>query len=323
MQFNILKKKYDEPTKKILACLFGVCVGDALGVSSEFKSRQSLSLHPVTDMVGNGTHKQPLGTWSDDSSLTFCLAESLCIGFDTSDIAEKFIAWACKNYWTPHGKVFDIGNATSVAILNLQRGVEPEKAGGTTVYTNGNGSLMRCLPIAFYLQAYQGDKFEIVEKVSSITHGHIISKIACSIYIEIVLNILKGLSPKESYESMKPIIIDYYTGKGFKDSLKDFEHVLQYDISKFTEDAIKSSGYVVDTLEASIWCLLTTNSYKEAVLKAVNLGDDTDTTGAVTGGLSGIYYGFDSIPKEWLESMAKSGNIKNLGQRLSKSLYRK
>ena len=136
-------------SNKVLDGLFGLCIGDALGVPVEFTSRDDLKEHPVADMIGYGMYNQPPGTWSDDSSLAFCLAESLCNGYDLNDIASKFVAWYYDNHWTPHGEVFDVGNATSEAIERLKIGVAPQKAGSCSEYSNGNGSLMRILPLVF------------------------------------------------------------------------------------------------------------------------------------------------------------------------------
>ncbi|MBN1412292.1 MAG: ADP-ribosylglycohydrolase family protein [Spirochaetales bacterium] len=301
---------------KILDGLFGLCVGDALGVPVEFKSREYLKGNPVKGMSGYGTHNQPPGTWSDDSSLAFCLADSLCNGYDLNDVADKSAAWYYNNLWTPYGEVFDIGNATRDAIERLKHDRDaPRDAGGRSEYSNGNGSLMRILPVAFMLKDKTiGQRVRMVSDVSSITHGHLRSVIACVIYIETALNILSGLDLKDACQKMKKPVIDFYSGEK---ELSHFSRILQNDISAYPENGIKSSGYVVHTLEASLWCLLTSRSYGETVLKAVNLGEDTDTTGAVAGGLAGLYYGMEGIPPEWVEPIARKDDIVELAERLS------
>lgn len=317
-----VKSSIEYKNEKVLSGLMGLCIGDALGLVAEFKSRDELKLNPIKDMIGYGTFSQPPGTWSDDSSLTFCLAESLCSGFDLEDISKKFCDWYYKGYWTPHGKAFDIGITTKKSIYKIHMGENPEYSGGVDEYSNGNGSLMRILPLAYYLQNYEDDKFEIIHKISSITHGHIRSKIACSIYIEIAMNLLKGYRPYEAYEKMKPIIINYYTSKGYNKELGNFNRILKGHIWKLRRNEIKSNGYVISTLEASLWCFLNTNSYSNAVLYAVNLGFDTDTTGAVTGGLAGIYYGIDCIPPKWIDKIAKKDDIVRLSTKFADSLYK-
>ncbi|NOS93164.1 MAG: ADP-ribosylglycohydrolase family protein, partial [Cyclobacteriaceae bacterium] len=136
---------------KIKSVLFGVAIGDALGVPVEFNTRNTISQNPVVDMIGYGTYNLPPGTWSDDSSLTFCLAEVLAAKFDLNAIGQNFVKWLYSNYWTPRGNVFDVGIATREAIYQLAKGVQPELAGGVSVSSNGNGSIMRISPLLFYL----------------------------------------------------------------------------------------------------------------------------------------------------------------------------
>lgn len=309
---------------QIKSALFGIAVGDALGVPVEFYNRQTIINHPVTDMIGYGTYNLPAGTWSDDSSLTFCLAEALTKGFDLYEISKNFVKWTDKNYWTPHGHVFDIGIATRQAISRLAQGEIPELAGGFDETDNGNGSLMRILPLLFYLLDKPiNERYEITKKVSSITHGHIRSVIACFYYLEFAKQIFDGKNKFEIYRNLQTEIANHLTSLSINQTeIAKFDRLLRCDIAKLDEHEIQSSGYVLHTLEASIWCLLTTDNYKEAVLKAVNLGGDTDTTGAVTGGLAGLLYGFDNIPKKWLQQIARYDDINNLAERLNDRIAR-
>ena len=307
-------------TTKIKSALFGVAVGDALGVPVEFKSRERIAKNPVSDMMGFDTYYMPPGTWSDDSSLTFCLAEALTHDFDINVIANNFVKWLYENYWTPHGKVFDIGIATKHAIAQIATGTEPQHAGGKDERSNGNGSLMRILPLLFYIHDKPIDeRFEITKQVSSITHGHIRSVISCFIYLEFAKMLLEGKEKFEAYKTLQTDMYNFLAGKSISHSeISLFHRLLQDNIYHLTEDNISGSGYVLHTLEASIWCLLTTGNYKDAVLKAVNLGEDTDTTGAVTGGLAGLLYGFECIPHQWLTSLARYEDIMDLTERLAK-----
>jgi ADP-ribosylglycohydrolase len=166
------------------------------------------------------------------------------------------------------------------------------------------------------------ERFEITKQVSSITHGHIRSIIACFYYLEFARQLAEQRDKFEIYSNLKTEVSDYLNLISIHPKeIKLFDRILKHNIHTVSEDKIYSSGYVLHTLEASIWCLLTTDNYKDAVLKAVNLGDDSDTTGAVTGGLAGLLYGFDSIPTEWIEQLAKQEEIDYLAERMSARLF--
>ena len=294
--------------------LLATATADALGVPVEFKSRAYLKENPVTDMQEYGTHHQPKGTWSDDTSLMLCLAESMVEGLDVNKLAQKFIAWKNDNLWTPHGWVFDIGIGTRIAIERLENGELPELAGGFDEMDNGNGSLMRILPLILFTKDLEINKrYDWIKKVSSITHAHVRSVMACFYYLEFAKKILEGKDKFQVYLELQREITTYFENLEINPlEIQKFNRLLKEDITNIEEENINSSGYVIDTLEASIWCILTTSSYKEAVLKSVNLGHDTDTTAAVTGGLAGLIYGVDSIPKEWIKVVARKKCIVNL-----------
>ncbi|MGD1805285.1 ADP-ribosylglycohydrolase family protein [Dapis sp. BLCC M126] len=306
---------------QILSGLMGVCIGDALGVPVEFSSRHERTINPVTEMIGYGAHNQPPGTWSDDSSMTLCLAECLCDGFDLEAIAHSFYRWRYEDYWTPWGKVFDIGGTTAAAISRIKKGRPAIEAGGRDDRNNGNGSLMRILPLAY---TYKNTNFpELIQQVhdcSCITHGHLRSQMACGIYISIAICLLEGLEAKLAYLQGIENIKQIYSEEKYGAELHRFRKVLSGEVQNISLTGIHAGGYVLDTLEASLWCLLNTKSFAEAVLKAVNLGEDTDTTGAVTGGLAGIYYGIENIPNEWIEVIARKDDIFNLAARLENAL---
>jgi ADP-ribosylglycohydrolase len=308
--------------RNIRSVLFGVATGDALGVPVEFQSRQHLKQNPVKDMIGYGTYNLPPGTFSDDSSLTFCLAESIASGFSIEQTASNFVKWLHKGYWTAYGDVFDVGNASRMAIDRIANGTNPLMAGGRDDHSNGNGSLMRILPLIFILNDKQiSDRFELVKDVSSITHAHIKSVIACFIYTEFAIRLLKGEDKFDAYENFRSEISEFFQKKGItQQEVVLFDRILKGNVYDLTEDEISGSGYVLHTLEASLWCLLTTENYHDAVLKAVNLGEDTDTTAAVTGGLAGLFYGVDNIPKHWIHQLARYNDINNLAVRLSEQL---
>lgn len=298
--------------------LFGVAVGDALGVPVEFESRGKIAESPVTDMIGYGTHNMPPGTFSDDGSLTFCLAEALTLDFDVNIIAQNFIKWYRESYWTATGEVFDVGNATQDAIIRLEKGIEPELAGGIDPESNGNGSLMRILPLLTnIIDKPINERYKIIKQVSSITHGHIRSVIACFYYLEFARQLLQGKDKLEIYSNLQTEVTDFLISLSINPvEIKLFDRLLAGNIEELGAEEIYSSGYVLHTLEASIWCLLTTDNYRDAVLKAVNLGEDTDTTGAVTGGLAALLYGFESIPEHWIMQIARQSDIYDLSDRM-------
>jgi ADP-ribosyl-[dinitrogen reductase] hydrolase len=298
--------------------LFGLAVGDALGVPVEFQHRESLAENPVKGMRGYGTHGQPAGTFSDDSSLAFCLAEVLTTTFDMDKIARKFISWLRDGYWTAWGSVFDVGMSTRNAIARLEAGCKPDSAGGINQNENGNGSLMRILPLVVHIKDMPvKTRFKLTCMVSSITHRHPWAIMACFYYLEFARLIIKGISKEEAYQQLKielPLFLQSTSMDATTTSI--YRRLLEGNIFEVDEQRIYSGGFVANTLEASIWCLMTTHSYTEAVLKAVNLGGDTDTTAAVTGGLAGLVYGYKSIPDDWMKTLARRDDIEDLGERM-------
>lgn len=298
---------------KVRAGVIGHAIGDALGVPVEFKDRRQLACEPIRDMVDSGTHNMPAGTWSDDTSMEIALLQSLIDKgrFDLEDIMENFYKWWKRGEFTATGETFDIGLTCSGAIVNYCYSGNPLECGEKGERSNGNGSLMRILPVAYvcHNNAIVGnDRYELVRKVSSLTHAHEISVFGCFFYVNFICHLLNGDNAMVAYRKTQQE--DYSM---FSDSTrKAYYRVLVDNIADYNEDEISSSGYVLSSLEASLWCLLTTGSYEEAVLKAVNLGDDTDTIGAITGSMAGIYYGYDAIPHEWIEKLQRSDYILGL-----------
>jgi ADP-ribosyl-[dinitrogen reductase] hydrolase len=307
---------------KVLAGLMGLCVGDALGVPVEFASREELARSPVVNMNSPNRWNQLPGTWSDDSSLTFCLADSLSSGFSLQAIADSFCRWYYEREWTARGTVFDIGITTQMALEKLRQGVPPLKAGDTVERSNGNGSLMRILPIAYFHKTLDlPSLIDRVHQVSCLTHAHPRSQMACGIYISIAIALLEGLDPQQAYLLGLDRVAEIYDEEPYQSETKHFERILSREIANLPIEEINSEGYVIDTLEAALWCFLNSDSYSKAVLTAVNLGEDTDTTGAVTGGLAGIYYGIESIPDDWLGAIPRRQDIIDLATRLETSIY--
>lgn len=280
---------------KIYNGIIGLVVGDALGVPAEFKKRDT---YKITDMIGYGTHNQPPGTWSDDSSMTLATLESIgrLKKIDLSDIMRNFYRWLYEKEFTPYGDVFDVGGATRRAIERYAAGMPIEECGGKEITDNGNGALMRILPLAFLNWDY-----EDICDVSGLTHAHSISQKACLLYLSAADGIMRG-------DSCEKVIADIRS-----DSWS--ETIGLRDPRELKREDVKSTGYVVDTLEAALWCLYNTDNYRDCVLSAVNLGDDTDTVAAVAGGLAGLMYGCGGkkgVPEEWISKIARKKWIEDL-----------
>ena len=298
--------------EKIKAMTWGLAVADAVGVPVEFKSRESLKRKPVTDMFGFGSHYQPTGTWSDDTSMTIATMESISrLGrIDYVDLMNNFAQWYFEGEFTATGEVFDCGGTTLSAIIKYIKKVPLEECGSEESYSNGNGSLMRILPVAVYLHSIYGDNFDdramsVIHEVSALTHAHPRSLVGCGIYSLIAVQLLKGKPILESIQAGLTQAKEFYADSAFEVEVQSYSRLWRKDFANLLEVEIKSTGYVVDTLEAALWCLLNTEDYKSLVLKAVNLGDDTDTVASVAGGLAGIYYGLEEIPKEWLSKLQR------------------
>ena len=304
--------------------IMGVVIGDALGCPVQFESRAEVAQHPVTGMRGYGTFNLPEGSWTDDSSLTIALLESIRRRneVDLDDIMENFMSWLYDGEFTPYGYSYDIGRGTMQAIDRYRRIRNVKKCGGEEPSNNGNGSLMRILPACIYCSEMKSsgkfsdrDAVETIHAVGGLTHAHIRAKIACGLYYFMVHQILTG-------DGTLPDLLQAGLTEGFafyESYLTDKENLHYYDrlrdlkdFSRVPADKIKSSGYVVDALEAAVWSLITTDGFDGALLRAVNLGDDTDTVGAIAGGLGGLYYGYDAIPEEWLSCIKRREWIEGL-----------
>lgn len=303
---------------KIKSVVLGHAVADALGVPVEFKSREELDRNPVTDMIGYGTYNLPAGCWSDDTSMSLATLDSLSTGnIDWNDIMNKFCQWVYHDKYTPTDILFDIGITCSDAIRNYaEREIPALECGPSDEYSNGNGSLMRIHPFTLY-QYFRNDRgIELIHLASKLTHGHIRSQIACGIYSFILWELLESPS-KESIRRGLKQAYDYYKAADENNvfmrlykNIGGLDHSNEENI--LSREEIKSGGYVIHTLEAAVWCLLTTDSYRECVLKAVNLGFDTDTTAAVAGGLAGALYGVESIPTDWLQKLRKRKYLEDM-----------
>lgn len=324
-----MNTNYIDENDQIRGSLYGFFVGDALGVPVEFIGRSTLKSNPISDMEEYGTHHQPKGTWSDDSSMVLATIDSMYNNkevflqkeiFNYNDLMDKYSMWKNQAKYTPNEKVFDIGITTADAISRYDNNKENVFAGNDSFNANGNGSLMRIIPLSLYtkyciLNGYTmkllGDNYDVIKKFSSLTHAHSLSIMSCYIYNFFVSNYIDLQDLDKTYRRTQDHFQAIFEGRIQKDYgdlelyKKYFNRLIYNDISKLNENDIKSSGFVVDSLEASLWCLLTSKSFEESVLKAVNLGEDTDTIGALTGALAGLVYGVNSIPKKWIDSLQR------------------
>ena len=296
--------------------MFGHAVGDALGVPVEFCKRDVLEQNPVTNMIGFGTYDVPAGCWSDDTSMSLCALESLSKGMiDYDDIMRNFGKWYYDEEFTADGEVFDVGCTCLAAIFNyIDLGLSANKCGAKNERANGNGSLMRIHPFvlyAFYNRINNSDFTKMIIEASSLTHAHPISTDGCTIYAYVLRSLLDNPAKESIYRGLNAVAYDdiYYPPNAH------YNRLLESDIAAVNPSGIKSTGYVVDSLEAALWCVLTTDSYKECVLKAVNLGGDTDTIAAIAGSLAGAIYGFNSIPDNWINILKRKDYIDAMCQR--------
>ena len=311
---------------KIKSVMIGHAVGDALGVPVEFASREEIAENPVTDMEGFGTYPYPAGTWSDDTSMSLAALDSLVSGeIKWDEIMSNFGKWLDNGEYTPSGEAFDVGRTCLNAIISyFTKGTKATESGGNEEYSNGNGSLMRIHPFALY-EYFKGTyDIEVIHTASALTHAHERSKIACGIYSFVLWELLKAPSKSSIRRGLNKARIFYRTNPENSQYDNLYRRIgligLQFEddpltFHRFNREDIKSSGYVVDSLEAAIWCLLNTRSYKECVLMAVNLGDDTDTIAAIAGGLAGALYGYDAIPQEWRDTLIKREYIEEMCER--------
>lgn len=314
--------------RTVRSVAYGHAIADALGVPVEFMSREDLKADPVKDMMGYGTHHVPAGTWSDDTSMAIATLDSLAAGVDYDDIMSKFRAWKVEAAYTATDEVFDMGVSTNTAISRFQKGTPALKCGCPGENDNGNGSLMRIYPAALYWHFTNKGKLstqeldEFIFDISALTHAHLRSKLACGIYAYALLHLLGRRTKKSLCDGLYHAQMVYSEVPAYASELKHFTRLFDVNFPSLPEAEIKSSGYVVATLEAAIWCLLNTKSYEECVLKAVNLGSDTDTVAAVAGALAGCLYGLEGIPEKWFDGLLRKDMMADICQRFTDSLLK-
>lgn len=288
-----------------LGCFLGLAVGDALGTTLEFSARDSNPRH--TEMTGGGPFNLKPGEWTDDTAMALALAESLqaCNGLDERDLMTRFVAWYRDGEYSCTGKCFDIGGATHMALERFMKTGKP-KAGSKSENAAGNGSLMRLGPVALFAFADGEYAAEVARKQSVTTHAAPQAVEACESFVEMLRHAILGagkdaISPRgwEGHRAVADVLAGSWRGRG--------------------RDEISSSGYVVDTLEAALWSVHHAQNFEEALIIAVNLGDDADSVGAVTGQIAGAIWGASAIPQRWLKPLAWRDRLETLGRKLMKA----
>ena len=304
-----------------LGAIIGHAVGDAMGFPTEFSKREELLQNPVIEMIDSPDVGQPEGSWSDDTAMEIATIDSFIQKkyFDYKDIMDKWVKWISKSEYTPTGVAFDIGRTCLKAIKKYCNGTAPLQCGSTSINENGNGSLMRILPVALYAYSKKLDDTSIhklTNEVSSLTHAHEVSRLGCYIYVQFIICLLKGNTKQEAYKHIQGLDYRLFT----VDSMNRYTRILDEQIEVQILDNIKSSGYIVDTLECAMWIFMNAQHYKEAIIASTNIGGDTDTIGAIVGSMAGIYYGFEDIPSSWLDKLQRKDYLMELVDRFYKSV---
>lgn len=286
-------------------CLLGLAVGDAVGTSVEFKPRGSFD--PVTDMTGGGPFGLPAGAWTDDTSMALCLATSLIEknGFDAKDQMERYLRWYQEGYLSSTGKCFDIGITTRMALHNFQKTGNPF-SGSTDPRTAGNGSIMRLAALPMFYYPDLKSIMHFASQSSRTTHAALECLEACQILAGVIYRAFEGRNKQN-------VLVERDLLPLTSETLKEVSYG---DYFEKAASQIQGTGYVVQSLEAALWSFWTTDNFEAATLKAVNLGEDADTTAAVCGQVAGAFYGESGIPQNWLKKLVMRDEISSLAEQL-------
>ncbi len=300
---------------------YGFIIGDAMGFPVEFYDRKTLIEKPITTMTKFDNYPLPKGSWSFNGSMMLATMDSIMAKnkVDYNDIMKNFSQWLTYAKYTPTGEIFGIETTNMKAISRFQKGVSAIESGLEGENDNTNGSLSRMLPIAFYcFKNKLSDEriFTIVWQISSLTHKHEISILGCYIYVRYIMFLLEGYNKDVSYQLLKELNYSFFDKK----AVIKYRRILKENIFDYQLEEISSNDYVVCTLEAVLWCIYNTNNFKEAIVGSINLGGSTNTIGALTGSIAGIIYGFNSIPKAWLNSLQKQEYLKLMSNSFIKAV---
>ncbi len=304
---------------RFLGAIYGLAVGDALGVALEFKSPGSFE--PVSDIVGGGPFGLKAGEWTDDTAMAMCLAESLLNkqGFDAYDQMDRYRQWYRAGYWSCRDRCFDIGNTVRAAVERFESTKDPF-SGSTDPRSAGNGSLMRLAPAPLYFARTPGEAVRFAGESSRTTHGAATCVDACRYFAGLILGAIQGVEKRT-------LLSDGYSVESVDWSetplCEEIAEIAGGSFKRKEPPEIRGSGYVVKSLEAALWAFDRSESFREGALLAVNLGDDADTTGAIYGQLAGAYYGYGGIPAEWTAQLAWEKQIRRLTEHLYRAAARR
>lgn len=298
---------------RIRGGLYGMLAGDALGVPYEFHDANEIPPYNEIEMVPPSgfyrSHGKVMpGTWSDDGAQALCLLESLitCGGFNLQDFSDKLLAWYEDGKWAIDGIVFDVGIQTSEALIAYKSGLLPEKCGLVRPDGKGNGALMRVLPLALWHKGTDKELVQDAHRQCLVTHGHLCNQVCCALYCLTARFLLKGVCFKEALSNALAVLNNIYN------NMPEYKQELEWSIRPGSVWEGSGGGYVVDCLKSAFMVMGRAASYEDAVKQAVMLGNDTDTTACVTGGLAGILYGFNGIPERWYNALRGKEDVEML-----------
>jgi ADP-ribosyl-[dinitrogen reductase] hydrolase len=291
-----------------IGCLIGLACGDAVGTTVEFRERGSFE--PLTDMIGGGPFRLRPGDWTDDTSMALCLGESLIEskGFDLRDQAQRYCRWWREGHWSSNGRCFDIGNTVTDALTRFEQHGEPA-SGSTRPDSAGNGSIMRLAPVVLYYAPDREAAMYHAAESSKVTHGAVEAVDACRLLAAVLIAALEGRPKDEVIRAAE----DLHAAVPLAPRLAEIARGAW--IAK-EEEAIRGSGYVVHSLEAALWCFERTDTFRDAILRAANLGEDADTTAAVCGQIAGAHYGTSGIPSAWKAKLTRRNEIEDMARAL-------
>ena len=301
--------------------IIGLAIGDAMGLPVKFVERDKLLEHPVVEMQSGGTYEKAKGTWSDSTSLSLATMDSIihCFGISTEDMGNRFVNWMQNSEYTANDERFEIGRTTYKALSKFEKDRLPFESGLPSEDSNGNGALMRMIPIAYYCYSASlqvKDIYDIVKRTCYITHCHEVSILGCYIYVLFAVKLLEGKSKFDAYKEVQKNGYSQFS----RSSIDAYKRVLKQNINELGLDDIKSGGYIVESLEAVLWVILQTENFNQTVIGAINLGNDTDSIGACSAGLAGIIYGLESINPEWRIDLKKYTYIRAMCDEFDKAL---